>query len=132
MSKINKNFTLDIEIVDKLKQIDNASKLVEDLLRQHFQFTGEKKNNLMQKTAFQLKNYSETAKKLKKEMKLLKEFEILNIDKYTLRWLLGFSEKPGMNDVISYRRQRDIDLNSDKVFKAWEVIKKDVQLFEKI
>ena len=49
MSKINKNFTLDIEIVEKLRQIDNASNLVETLLKEYFQFTGEKKNNLMQK-----------------------------------------------------------------------------------
>lgn len=132
MTKVNKNFTISVELVEKLKQCDNASALIEELLKQHYKFNDEKKKNLIQNTAFQLKNYSTHAKKLKKEMKLLKEFENLKIDRFTLRWLLSFSECPGMNDTITYRRQRDINLNSDIVIKAWRLIQKDVALFEKV
>lgn len=134
MAKINKNFTIDVEIVEKLKNIDNASALVEKLLKEHFQFDGEKKNNLIQTTAARLKNYSQTANKLKKEVKLLKQIEEIGLDKYTLRWLRGFAEKPYLHEIIEYRRQRDLPPAnfSDKCLKAWEVLQKDVELFEKI
>lgn len=132
MTKINKNFTLDSEIVEKLKQLDNASALVERLLKEHFQFNDEKKKNLIQQTAYQLKNYSIVAKKLKKEMKLLKELDDLQLDKFTLRWLMQFSTAPTNMERIDYSRQRGITLNHEKIIKAWEVIQKDVGLFEKI
>ena len=36
MTKINKNFTIDEEIIHKLKKVENASKLINDLLEIHF------------------------------------------------------------------------------------------------
>jgi hypothetical protein len=132
MSKINKNFTLDIEIVEKLRQIDNASALVENLLKQHFQFNGEKKNSLMNQMTFQLKNYSQTAKFLKKNIKILAEFEKKGIDKYLIRWLRGQEVVPTLSEVIAYRRDRSLEIKSDEIIKTWEVVNKNVQLFEKI
>ena len=35
--KTNKNITLDVEIVGKLKKVECASALIEKLLREHFQ-----------------------------------------------------------------------------------------------
>lgn len=41
--KTSKLFTIDVEIVQKLQQEDNASALVERLLKEYFTFTGDGK-----------------------------------------------------------------------------------------
>ena len=72
MTKINKHFTISLDIVDKLKKIDNASGLIEQLLTEHFKISAP----IDEKVINKLKEFKEKKKELsfiKKELIHLKE-----------------------------------------------------------
>jgi hypothetical protein len=130
--KINKQITLDSEIMEKLRQEDNSSALIERLLREYYSISGDKKKNLMIQKQILLKNHSKIAKQMRKEINLYKKVESLNIDQFSIRWLRTQIECPSTMSIVNYKRGRDLEINSENFIKAWEVINKNVELFEKI
>lgn len=130
--KTNKQITLDTEIMEKLRQEDNASALIERLLKEYYALGTDKKKNLMLQKEIMLKNYSKTAKNLKKELKIMKQIEGLGADTFAIRWLRGHETRPGTFEVGNYRRNRNLQTTTENLIKCWEVINNNVQLFEKI
>jgi hypothetical protein len=130
--KTNKQITIDMEIMEKLRQEPNASGLIEQLLREHYSMNGDKKKNLMLQRQIQLKNYSKAAKQMKKEIKLFKIVDDLGIDQFSIRWLRGQEVQPSFMQTRNYKQGREIKTPIENFQKAWEVINKNVELFQKI
>jgi len=130
--KINKQITIDVEIMEKLRQEDNASALIERLLREHYALGADKKKNLMIQKQIMLQNYSKTAKKLKKELKILKQIEEFGIDNIAIRWLRSRDLRPSTFEIINYVRGREIKVKIENFFKAFDIIKEHGDIFEKI
>jgi len=130
--KINKQITIDVEIMEKLRQEDNASALIERLLREHYALGADKKKNLMIQKQIMLQNYSKTAKKLKKELKILKQIEEFGIDNIAIRWLRSRDLRPSTFEIINYVRGREIKVRIENFFKAFDIIKEHGDIFEKI
>jgi hypothetical protein len=68
--KINRTYSLDIELIEKLKSETNASELINSLLRKHFEFSDMNKLSLSE-INLELKklDLEEEYKKKKKELK---------------------------------------------------------------
>jgi hypothetical protein len=130
--KINKQITIDSEIMEKLRQEENASALIERLLRDHYQFSVDKKKNFLIQKQMQLKNFSKVAKMMRKEVNLLKKVEFLKMDQFSIRWLRGQDQCPGHWQIINYKKGRDLAIPTENFEKAWEVINKNGDIFEKI
>jgi len=130
--KTNKQITLDVEIVEKLRAESNASALIERLLKEHYKFDVEKKKDLIQMKMISLKNYSKVAKELKNEVKILQRIQTMGIDNFSIRWLRGQDFKPDTLQCAQYRRGRELSIKSDTLQEAWEVINKNLNIFEKI
>jgi len=130
--KINKQITLDSEIMEKLRQEVNASGLIERLLREHYEFNNEKKNNHLQNRMILLKNISMKARKLKNEVKIFNKIEQRGIDNKAIRWLRGHDLCPSTFECAQYRKGREIKVTSSDLQEVWEVINKKPEIFEKI
>jgi len=130
--KINKQITIDEEIMGKLRQEDNASGLIERLLREHYEFNSEKKNNHLLNRMIMLKNYSKKAKELKNEVKIFNKIEQRGVDYKAIRWLRGHDLCPSTFECAQYRKGREIKVTSADLQEIWEVINKNVGIFEKI
>lgn len=72
--KTSKLFTIDTEIAEELKQIDNASMLVNDLLHDYFAINKQNSSVIEQKQA-SLKELKKKAVKLTKKLKLLRKLK---------------------------------------------------------
>jgi len=130
--KINKQITLDSEIMEKLRQEGNASALIEGLLKEHYEFNGEKKNNHLQNRMILLKNYSKKAKDLKNEVKIFNKIEQLGCDYKTIRWLLGHDSCPDILECHRYKEGRGIKIRTADLQSVWDIINKKKEVFEKI
>ena len=89
----------------------------------------EKKNPMIQR-ANKLKKLKLEAKKIMLEQKIYKKLERLNADERVIRWCLAREVKPELSEVMNYARNRDININSDKVFKIWTIVNQYKYLFE--
>jgi hypothetical protein len=130
--KINKQITLDEEIMRKLREEDNASALIERLLREYYTFSSDKKKNLMIQKQILLKNYSKVAKNLKKDLKIMKQIEDLNVDLFSIRWLRGQNIEPSPISIRSYINGRELKAKYENFIKAYKLIQQHGDLFEKI
>lgn len=74
--KTNKNITLDTTIVEKLKKIDNASSLIEQLLKDYFANNKANHEKMEQKKA-DLKTKRKEIKQLKLEIKQISTISTL-------------------------------------------------------
>jgi hypothetical protein len=92
----------------------------------------EKKNNLMIQKQIMLKNYSNKAKQIRNEVKFYKKVEDLGADVFTIRFLRGFDLCPSPIQLINYKRGRELSITLENLQKIWEVINKNVGIFEKI
>jgi len=130
--KTSKLFTLDIEIVDELKKLPNASKLINNMLKDYFNQHGAlKKQELINK--LNLKELK--SKEIIGEMKIIKERikEIEITEKRTksifknipTEIINDFKAFPTMSENILYLRFKDIysktyDLNYKELKKAYD------------
>jgi len=130
--KTGKQITLDVEIMEKLRQEENASALIERLLREHYSFSSDKKKNLMIQKEIMLKNYSKAAKLIKKEINLMRKVELLGMDTFSIRWLRSQDIMPNTLSIRAYRNGRDLNINTENFIKAWEVITDNVDIFAKV
>jgi len=125
MTRVNKNFTLSLEIVQKLGEIDNASALIDRLLTEHFALNSQKKKNLTEKYTNQLKNYSKAVKNLKKNLKIINFFDEKGIDARAVRWLLGHDELPSVLETVNYLNGRELKIKSKDFQECWEIVNKN-------
>lgn len=130
--KVNKMISIDVEIMRKLSETDNASALINRLLAEHFEISGKKKQSLTETKEIYLKNYLKKAKEVKNEVKVLRKVEGMGIDVRAIRWLRGHGEVPGTFAISQYRRGRGIKATIDQFREAYNLIEKHGDLFEAV
>lgn len=129
--KINKNFTIDLDIVEKLNKIDNSSKLINDLLIDYFEVSSEKSTIFDQKVAV-LKQNKAKMKQIKKEIKIFKFLEDQKFDQKCINWIYGKDFKYEDSDIDNYISHRAIKLKikiSD-FRKCSDIVQKNGYLFK--
>ena len=127
--KINKNFTLDIDIVEKLSKIDNASKVVNDLLGEFLINSNEKDTVFEQKTAL-LKQNKAKMKQIKAEIKIFTTLDKLNFDQRCINWCFNKEFIYTDEDIDRYKFPRQIKISIDNFRKCAELVEKNVSLFK--
>jgi hypothetical protein len=129
--KIQKLIGFDSEVYQKLSKTDNASALVNDLVRKHFANFCLGIKNPLELRINQLKNYSKSAKKLRKEAKILGKVYKM-VDNSVVSWVLANQDNLGANNYNfhKYLLKRNIKVSYDQEDKIVEEIKNNVGLFK--
>lgn len=116
---------LDEEILNLLKDI-NASKLITDLLKEHFAI---KKHSLFDEIKQKRKEKQREIKDLNKKFKFFSKLDELGIDERALNWIKGNLPNPNEEDWGRYCRSRRINaklnkvvdlVNNNKEFLKWD------------
>jgi len=129
--KINVHFTIDEEIVKKLRQIENRSQLVETLLKGHLVNFRQGETPDMVK-AKELKDLSKKAKSLRKQMKIIKQVIKLVGDMKSVQFIKGQVETWGslnQEETERYIRSRRLGIAFEDMIKAMEIINNNVAVF---
>jgi hypothetical protein len=122
--KSNKNFTLDREIIDELKKDPNGSKLVNDLLKNHFQMGQNNKEIINQKIFLK----ETEGRKIQEDITTLKEkLKIIeNKDKERKEMLKDIPQEI-LDDLKNFQKmtlkgfkERHPDFNEIKLEKAYK------------
>lgn len=127
--KINKNFTLDYDLVEKLNKIDNSSRLVNDLLSDYFKVSITNNTIFEQKKAF-LKQNKAKIKQINKEIKLLRLLDTLNFDQKCINWAFNKEFKYTEEDIDNYKHNRSLKISIENFKKCCEVVEKNGYLFK--
>jgi hypothetical protein len=127
--KINKNFTLDIDIVEKLSKIENSSRLVNDLLNNYLTSFNEKDTLFEQKVNILKQNKAEM-KQIKAEIKVFKTLQGFNFDQKCINWCFNKEFKYTEEDMDKYKSTRCIKISLDNFKKCCEIVEKNVALFK--
>jgi hypothetical protein len=127
--KINKNFTLDIDLVEKLNKIDNSSRLVNDLLSDYFSIMSEKNTIFEQKQAI-LKQNKAKMKEIKRDLKLFKFLETQKFDQRCINYVCNKEFKYSDDEIDTYITNRKIKISFENFRKCGEIIKDNGNLFK--
>lgn len=128
--KVNQTICLDVEIVDKLENI-NKSELINKLLQEHFDGITTKNMTILEQKQANYRAIRTKIKGIRLEIRVRKALSDMKIDQKAIRWCKGHDERPSSMESISYIRQRGLNITCEKLFKAWELIKKHGVIFEK-
>ncbi len=124
--KVTKTFTLDLEIIEKLKQEDNASELVNNLLTNYFNISDNKElsleeklkeveeleNAVIQEQEIKRKKLEEDIQQLKQKEKEMKELQLKKIQENVE---LIETEKELANKFLNYISNDESKLTSEEV-----------------
>lgn len=127
--KINKNFTLDVDLVEKLTKLDNSSRVVNDLLSDYFKVSSTKSSIFEQKKAY-LKQNKAKIKQINKEIKILKLLETLNFDQKCINWAYNKEFKYTDDDIDNYKHNRSIKISIENFKKCCDIVEKNGYLFK--
>lgn len=128
--KVSRLFTIDVELAEKLKQLDNQSELINNLLKEHFSFSSKKTGISEQKQAI-FEQMKKKMRDMRKEIKIISEFEALNIDNFGIRWLKGQETEPSIFAIRAYLRGRELNNTTEQYLKGYKLIQEHGDLFEK-
>lgn len=131
--KINRTYSLDNEICEELEKIDNASKLINDLLKDYFYKNGRlKKQELiikLGKKQTEQDNIISEITKIKEMIKIAenKEQKLKSVPEEILQ---DFEAFPKIDKIILRKRYIEIykskyDIDWGEVLTAWEEWKKE-------
>lgn len=127
--KVSKLITIDVEIAEKLKQYPNSSGLINQLLKDHLQIMGGKTSVFEEKKAI-FDDLKKKMAQIRKENKIISEFEALKLDKFALRWVLGQEKEPSFASIREYCRGRSLSIPSENFIKAFALVNKHGDLFK--
>jgi hypothetical protein len=127
--KINKNFTLDLDLVEKLNKIDNSSKLINNLLTDYFSCSSGNNDIFEQKKAF-LKQNKAKMKQLNKEIRIFKVLDQLNFDQKCINWIFNKEFKYTEEDIDSYKSKRSIKISIENFMKCAKMVQDNNVLFK--
>lgn len=128
--KVSRLFTIDVELAEKLKQSGNQSSIINNLLKEHFSTSSKKCGVIEQKQAI-FSNMKKKMRDLRKEVKILTDFEKLSIDNFGVRWLKGQETEPSIFSIKAYTRGRELNNTTEQYLKGWKLIHDHGDLFEK-
>lgn len=128
--KVNKLFCIDLDIYEKLTKIDNQSKLVNELLKQHFSYFKEN-NNQKESKLNKIKQFRAIIKQEKKDLRLIKLLNDNNFDQFCINWCYNKEFIYSDEDISTYlfSRRKKIGLEDFKKFA--EIVKNNAGLFKK-
>ena len=63
-------------------------------------------------------------KALAKDIRIIKEFDALNLDHFSKNWIKSRSETPSENEIQAYLAGRESSIPVKNVQKGWELINK--------
>jgi len=131
--KVSKIFCIDVEIAERLKQIDNSSRLVNGLLEDYFRNYEQNSDEIEQKKAL-LRDFKKKSKAIRKEMCIYKTIKSLKFDNFCIKWCLlhqNYSENERIGIMINYIKSRRLRISIEDFKKGYEIIEKNVNLFKK-
>ncbi|GAI06940.1 unnamed protein product [marine sediment metagenome] len=59
-----------------------------------------------------------------KDIRIIKEFEALNLDHFAKNWIKSRHEKPSEGEIKAYLTGRESNIPSENLSRAWEMISK--------
>lgn len=129
--KFHKVFTLDVVVCERLKEEENASALVNELLIEYYATIYGKKSILEQKKAIfdQLKKKKN---QLSRELRALSTVEDLGIDQKAVRWCKGHEKEPLTSETFEYIKGRQLCMESKALKQGWKIIIRNQHAFQKI
>jgi hypothetical protein len=135
--KVNKNFTLDLFIVEKLKEFDNSSKLINDLLIDFFKSYNKNFDELEQNICF-LKQNRAKIKEISSKVKVFKQLKLLKADENCIKWCVANKDQEleNIEDLIQKEysvqyRENKREIRTETYLKVFKIIKKNGDLFKK-
>jgi hypothetical protein len=127
--KVNKNFTLDIDIVEKLAKFDNCSNIVNALLKDYLSCSNQKNDILEQKIAL-LKQNKAKMRAINKEIRIFKTLNLLDFDQKCINWVLNKEFKFTDEEIDNYKYSRKLKISIETFKKCIELIKNNGYLFK--
>jgi len=127
--KVSRLFTIDVEIAEKLRNIDNASSLVNQLLRDHLEVRAGNNNIADQKKAI-ASNLKKKMFKIRKEIKIFDQLEAIGFDNFCIKFC-QLHDNPDVLLISKYIRGRNLNIKTEDFKKGYDLIKKNEHLFEK-
>jgi hypothetical protein len=129
--KVNKNFTLDIEIVDKLSKMDNGSKIVNDLLSDYFANNGTNLN-IFEQNKLKLKQNRLKMRQIRAETRAISTLERYNFDLKCVNWITGKEFIYTDDDIYQYllRRNPKIKISIEDFIKCSNIVQKNGAIFK--
>ena len=132
--KVRKDITIDLEIAQKLEKFDNASSIINNLLKDYLNQNDRKGSEIEKKVAF-LRDISKKTKVIRKEVKVFKSIERIGFDTKCINWCLNSLEndfEDSLNTRIdNYIFVRRLKIKNSEFKRGFELIEKNVGLFKK-
>jgi hypothetical protein len=131
--KVSKLFCIDVEIAEKLKQIDNSSSLVNGFLIEYFA-RYDKNDSIIEQKKADLKHLKQKSKEINKEMKIFQQVSNIGFDNFCIKWCFFHKDKSEevRNDLMKeYIYGRRLKITMENFKKGYELVTKNEFLFKK-
>lgn len=125
--KTNKQITIDVELMEKLRGLDNASALINRLLKEYFEIRSDKSSLLEEKQAI-LDQIKQKKKKIAKDIRIIAEWEALGFDHYCKNWLKTRGQRPTEYEIKQYIKGRELDIPIEVFLKGYDMLNKFKEL----